>query len=271
LFFAKINMDENDMKNELNKDSIGEEGYNDTVNKTSSNLTKIIMPFILVLVLSIVIYTTYSFLLSNDSQQNKSNKIKEETVFDNEEDDPFFIDSPADALDKLQKEQESKANNKNDEINADELFDKEMLLDEKKNHKDNSFSALEPASTTTLSPATVKEIIPAEKKSQILAPAQNVVTEETKYQTTKNLKSKDSLELFIQTGTFLKYKPNAKFLNNIQELGLSYKIDIYIRNQQSITRVLVGPFKTKSEANEALLSIREKIAKDAFILKTRLH
>jgi len=106
LFFAKINMDENDMKNELNKDSIGEEGYNDTVNKTSSNLTKIIMPFILVLVLSIVIYTTYSFLLSNDSQQNKSNKIKEETVFDNEEDDPFFIDSPADALDKLHKEQD---------------------------------------------------------------------------------------------------------------------------------------------------------------------
>ena len=257
------------MKDELNKNyPPDEEGYNDEVNK-SSRLTKIIMPIILMLVLGIVAYTIYSFFLSsNETKQNNVKSMKEETGFNNEEEEPFFMDSPADALDKLHKEQEAKINKKDNEINAaDELFDKEMLLDEKQNKKSGSFSNLEPIAPTTLAPATSKEIIEKATNSEILAPTPII---ETKYQTTEHLKN-NNLELFIQTGTFLKYKPNEKFLNSIQELGLSYKIDIYLHNNQSITRVLVGPFKTKSEANEALLSIREKIAKDAFILKTRLH
>ena len=125
------------MKDELNKNyPPDEEGYNDEVNK-SSRLTKIIMPIILMLVLGIVAYTIYSFFLSsNETKQNNVKSMKEETGFNNEEEEPFFMDSPADALDKLHKEQEAKINKKDNEINAaDELFDKEMLLDEKQNKK----------------------------------------------------------------------------------------------------------------------------------------
>ena len=64
---------------------------------------------------------------------------------------------------------------------------------------------------------------------------------------------------------------DQKFLNSITNKGFAYKYHKVTRDNKTLNKVLVGPFKTKSEANEALLSIREKIAKDAFILKTRLH
>jgi len=76
---------------------------------------------------------------------------------------------------------------------------------------------------------------------------------------------------YIQTGTFFKYKPNEKFLKKIMSLELTYHLDTYISNEKELTRVLIGPFETKSEANEKLSTVKEHIEKSAYILKTRLH
>jgi DedD protein len=76
---------------------------------------------------------------------------------------------------------------------------------------------------------------------------------------------------YIQTGTFFKYKPNEKYLKKIMELQLTYHLDTYVSNEKELTRVLIGPFESKAEANEKLPTVHEHIEKSAYILKTRLH
>lgn len=68
---------------------------------------------------------------------------------------------------------------------------------------------------------------------------------------------------FIQVGSFSKYTPNKKFLNSITNLGYKYsyhKVD-------NINKVLVGPFKSRTEANNAKKVLRAKVEPGAFLVK----
>ena len=68
---------------------------------------------------------------------------------------------------------------------------------------------------------------------------------------------------YIQVGSFLKYKPNKKFLDSIEDRGYQYRF----LKINSLTKVLVGPFANEKEARGALRNIRSNIEAGAFLTK----
>jgi len=76
-----------------------------------------------------------------------------------------------------------------------------------------------------------------------------------------------SIKYYIQVGAFAKYKPNKKFLKSITSLGYKYKYHKVRVNSESFNKVLIGPFKTQKEANDAKRVIRAKIVPGAFLVK----
>ncbi len=68
---------------------------------------------------------------------------------------------------------------------------------------------------------------------------------------------------YIQVGSFSKYEPNKKFLKSITSLGFHYKY----HKVNNLNKVLVGPFKTSSEAKNARHTLRAKVEPGAFLVK----
>jgi len=68
---------------------------------------------------------------------------------------------------------------------------------------------------------------------------------------------------YIQVGSFSKYEPNKKFLHSITSLGYNYKY----HKIKNLNKVLVGPFKTRKEANNAKRTLRSKVEPGAFLVK----
>jgi len=69
---------------------------------------------------------------------------------------------------------------------------------------------------------------------------------------------------YIQVGAFNR-DPDAKYLKAITSNGFKY----IISQDGETRRVRIGPFKTHAEANVALEGVREKVAKDAFVIKRK--
>jgi len=72
-------------------------------------------------------------------------------------------------------------------------------------------------------------------------------------------------KFFIQVGAFSKYAPSKHFLEKIKKAGFSYQFKTVIQGDKKITRVLVGPFKSKKEAYRALKKIKKMVTPSAFI------
>jgi len=73
--------------------------------------------------------------------------------------------------------------------------------------------------------------------------------------------------MYVQVGSFSKYAPSATFLKKIKKEGYRYSFHKVQRNGKTINKVLVGPFKSESEARKALGKIRKTIESGAFLTK----
>jgi len=76
-------------------------------------------------------------------------------------------------------------------------------------------------------------------------------------------KSVSAGHYYVQVGSFSRYEPNKKFLNNITRLGYKYKY----HKVGNLKKVLVGPFSTRKEANKAKKVLRSKVEPGAFVVK----
>ena len=74
---------------------------------------------------------------------------------------------------------------------------------------------------------------------------------------------------YVQVGSFSKYAPDKKFLNKIKSSGYSYSFHKIVVKGKTVTKVVIGPYKTKSDARKDLTNIRKSIIKGAFIVKLR--
>jgi len=72
-------------------------------------------------------------------------------------------------------------------------------------------------------------------------------------------------DIYVQVGSFSRYKPNSTFLDNIKRSGYDYTFYRTVLNGQSTNKVLVGPFASRSDAKARLQDIRRKIEASAFI------
>jgi len=79
---------------------------------------------------------------------------------------------------------------------------------------------------------------------------------------------------YIQAAALLKNKkPDNKFLEIIKKDGFNYKIiETYtlIKNERvKITKILIGPFNSRADADKSLIKVKKFITKNAFIVKVK--
>ncbi|MCW8821236.1 MAG: NlpC/P60 family protein [Sulfurovum sp.] len=73
---------------------------------------------------------------------------------------------------------------------------------------------------------------------------------------------------YVQVGSFLG-KPQEALLYKITRAGYHYKIIAFPINGKQISKLLIGPYRKRSDAVALLESIRTHIQKDAFIAEIR--
>ena len=72
---------------------------------------------------------------------------------------------------------------------------------------------------------------------------------------------------YIQVGSFSKYQPADAFLAKITRRGYTYTYHKVTKGSSTLTKVLVGPFKTQASAREALPTLRKSVERGAFLTK----
>jgi hypothetical protein len=73
---------------------------------------------------------------------------------------------------------------------------------------------------------------------------------------------------YIQIGSFTG-RPSYQMLLNIKNNGFTHEIIQFKRGTKTISKLLVGPYTTRTKASTALETIKSKIKKDAFIAEIR--
>jgi len=73
---------------------------------------------------------------------------------------------------------------------------------------------------------------------------------------------------YVQVGSF-SGKPKEALLHKITIAGYRYKLIEFPINGQQISKLLIGPYRTRSDAVALLENIKEKIQPDAFIAEIR--
>jgi DedD protein len=104
------------------------------------------------------------------------------------------------------------------------------------------------------------------KKSTPVKRVTHVVKKEvvkTKKAPIKRVTATNTPKYYIQVGSFSKYEPNKRFLKSIKNLGFNYKY----HKVGKLNKVLVGPFSTHKEAENAKKLLRAKVAHGAFLVK----
>ncbi|QOP45980.1 SPOR domain-containing protein [Sulfurimonas paralvinellae] len=136
-----------------------------------------------------------------------------------------------------------------DDASSDADLDKiAQKLKEESAAEEESSAAAKPAPVAVKQPVK-KAVKKVTKPAQKPAPVTHTATASGSY--------------YIQVGSFSKYKPNKKFLASIKSLGLNYKF----HKVGTLNKVLVGPFKTRKEANNAKRVLRAKVEPGAFLVK----
>jgi DedD protein len=69
---------------------------------------------------------------------------------------------------------------------------------------------------------------------------------------------------FIQVGSFTQ-TPSARFLSVIKNSGFSYKITP--ASSTGTKKLLIGPYASRAEVDTALVRVRDRINKSAFVVK----
>ena len=73
---------------------------------------------------------------------------------------------------------------------------------------------------------------------------------------------------YVQVGSFIG-RPKSSLLYTITRHGYQYKIIAFSKGGQSINKLLIGPYKTRTQAVSVLQHVRNTIQKDAFIAEIR--
>lgn len=72
---------------------------------------------------------------------------------------------------------------------------------------------------------------------------------------------------YIQVGYFESSKSIGALGDKVSKAGYSHKTRQAVKSDKNITKVWVGPFNSKEDAQKALPKVREQIKNDAFIVK----
>jgi hypothetical protein len=73
---------------------------------------------------------------------------------------------------------------------------------------------------------------------------------------------------YVQVGSFIG-KPKSTLLHAITRRGFSYKLIQFPKDGKPISKLLIGPYRSRNETKSVLEKVRRHIQKDAFIAEIR--
>jgi len=242
--------------NDHNLDDLIIDNIDPKNSKTKSFLTIIALAIVLLIVAIILTKTNLK-----DSQ--------EKAIL--EEDDTAFISPDLTLQDKPKTVPAPKAVEKVENIKEEVALGKKETLPEVKHQETHTAKV----STKTSKEDTLKEKREKakarelqRKKEKEAADAQKKAKAQKEIVAQKEIKSKKNSTTatgyFIQVGSFSQ-TPSARFLTVIKNSGFSYQITA-IPNS-STKKLLIGPYSSREEANTALVRVKDRINKSAFVIK----
>ncbi len=102
-----------------------------------------------------------------------------------------------------------------------------------------------------------EKVIQPKKQAEVRTIEKEVTNKPSK------VKPVTSKSYYIQVGSFTKI-PSPRFLNIIKKSGFNYKITS--STNSGVKKLLIGPYKDRSSAKEALPKIKDRINKSAFVI-----
>ena len=107
---------------------------------------------------------------------------------------------------------------------------------------------------------TVPEVKESPKVEEVVAPqTKPTPVKEKKPETITSLSGQT---YYIQVGSFSQ-TPSSRFLGVIKNSGFNYKIT----TAGKMKKLLIGPYKDRTSANTALVRVKDRINKSAFVVK----
>ncbi len=107
---------------------------------------------------------------------------------------------------------------------------------------------------------TVPEVKESPKAEEVIAPQTKPAPVEEKKP--EMITSVSGQTYYIQVGSFSQ-TPSSRFLGVIKNSGFNYKIT----TAGKMKKLLIGPYKDRASANTALVRVRDRINKSAFVVK----
>lgn len=153
------------------------------------------------------------------------------------------------------------------------LKDKEAQKQE--DAKGSDVKTKETTTTTPTATTPVKETAPAkvkeEPKKEAAKPQQMLRSTEVAPSTTPSTSSGSGTVapgIYVQVGA-VATAPDAKQLSDIKSKGFDCKTYATVVNGNKVVKLLIGPYATSAEAENALSLIRSSVNKNAFIYRVK--
>lgn len=263
-----------------------------TQEETTDKKKYIILGLVLVVLFLITIVVirlvTNSDESENDSFVDKKENISQDKVLDDENIEQQYQKIINQKLKKLQDEKKAKLDEK--EKKAEESLNiKKVQKEEIKTLKPKEIQKQIKAKEIKKELMTLNEKPKIEPKKEVKASVKKEtktpnwpvkkqtlrepsLTDFSRSQTADKLSTKKITAIsktgyFVQVGAFSK-NPSKKYLDNIKSHGYSYKLHKVKVKGKNFTKVLIGPFKSRSTATNNMAKIKAKLSiASAFILK----
>ncbi len=238
-------------KNELNDIILNKSNHN------GSNKKLLLAVATLALLLIIVVVIMNS--LKSEGTDNLPQAVlppEPITQNDNLRDDPLF--EPVEVI-----EEENSDDERLNEI-AQKL--KQESLEEEKPEVivEEEVIVVEPKKTV---PKVIKKVTPVIVKKPTVKKVEPKHVIAKKEKKSSKLPSATKGKLYIQVGSFTKYKPSSTLIKKIEAQGFTYTYHKMNIKGKTINKVLIGPFDNRTQAGKARIKIRNTIEAGAFVVK----
>jgi len=142
-------------------------------------------------------------------------------------------------------------------------------IDEDLEHSENLTQIAKKLKAESLADEEIRNIeyVMQENYTKKIKPVVPKIKKEKKVYKKVVPKSSATGRYYIQVGSFSIYEPNKKFLKSIVDKGYNYKYHKVNQGSSTISKILVGPYRTEKEVRSALKSVRRDIVAGAFLTK----
>jgi DedD protein len=209
-------------------------------------LKKILMIVALVIVVLIVAIAATKMIIGGDDKQEKAAPVATPAGVGAQDREPLFEEVPMESA------------------NADAELEKMITqLRDSETREREMQKVQDQAAVPTPPPAPAQEVKQTQPKETV-AVQEPTPAPAPKASSGEHDPYKVSNGWYVQVGSFSKFSPNQGFLKSIKDKGYEYFFYRTQVNNQQVTKVIIGPYADKKEADAHKERIKKEINENAF-------